>query len=306
MTASPAEPPTSAEEDWRYVDCRPLAEPAAPLRTELPGAPCGADAFPAPADATHAWALAGPCRALVLDRELALDDRGGSWALAVRVPAGARARLVVRRHPAAGRSASWICATLGAGARLELRDEGGEPLGVHLAAWTLALDGAAEAVLGVVQAGGRLQRQRIDARLAGAHASLRLVRVAELAGERQAHLLTRVEHAVGPSLSRQLAKAVLDGAARSSFDGLVTVCAGADGSDAAQRDHHLLRSSAARADTRPQLDIRADEVQAAHGATIGRLDADELLYLRQRGLPLPDAERLLIAAFLAEAREQLP
>ncbi|MDW8372387.1 MAG: SufD family Fe-S cluster assembly protein [Planctomycetota bacterium] len=307
MSGSALELPSSALEDWRYVDCRPLAASPASQATVLPGRPCAADAFPEPSDATHRWALAGERRAVQPDCEqLLLEDRGGCWALLVELAPRQRLRLCVRRHPAAGRSASWLHCRLAAGSCLEIRDEHEQPLGVHLAAWSVELASDATCALGVVQRGGLLQRQRLDAQLLAPGAEARVVRLAALDGARQAHLLARVTHAVGPTRSRQLAKAVLADAARSSFDGLIRVLPGADGSDALQRDHHLLLSPQARADSRPQLDVRADEVQAAHGATIGRLDAEEQLYLRQRGLPVAEAERLLVAAFLAEAEEALP
>ncbi|MBN8525702.1 MAG: SufD family Fe-S cluster assembly protein, partial [Planctomycetes bacterium] len=116
----------------------------------------------------------------------------------------------------------------------------------------------------------------------------------------QAHLLTRVVHA-GGTTSDQLVKAVLRDRSRTSFDGVVAMPAGADGSSAVQQDRNLLLSPQARADTRPQLDIRADEVEASHGATVGALDGDELIYLRARGLPLVQAREVLTAAFLDEA-----
>ena len=81
---------------------------------------------------------------------------------------------------------------------------------------------------------------------------------------------------------------------------LRTIHAGADGTDARLSNKNLLLSANAEVDTQPVLVIHADEVQAAHGATVGQLDANALFYLRSRGLPEEDAKRLLTSAFCRE------
>ena len=86
---------------------------------------------------------------------------------------------------------------------------------------------------------------------------------------------------------------------------MVRILAGCDGANAEQQNRNLLLSDLARADTRPQLDIKADDVKAAHGATVGQLDADELLYLRMRGITAADARGLLTAGFTGEVLARL-
>jgi len=113
----------------------------------------------------------------------------------------------------------------------------------------------------------------------------------------QVHHCIRVVHAAGATASTQLFKTIAGAASLASFDGLVTIRAGADGSAAEQRHHSLLLSPKARVDTRPQLDILADDVKAAHGATVGRPDADELFYLRSRGLGEAQALAVLTRGF---------
>jgi Fe-S cluster assembly protein SufD len=81
------------------------------------------------------------------------------------------------------------------------------------------------------------------------------------------------------------------------FHGAITVAAGADGADASLSNKNLLLSPNAEIDTQPVLEIHADEVKAAHGATVGQLDERALFYLRSRGLPPDAARHLLIAAF---------
>lgn len=295
--------PTQADEDWRYVDCRPLAGPAAPPATTPPGEAVGADAFPEPSDATHAWAAAGRRTALRIagSAELAIDDAGGDWALRLAIVPGATLRLALRRLPAAGRSASWLHLDVGRGAVVEIEDLPSAAGGVRLCACSAEVQRDARLELRLAQLGGELVRHRADLRLAEAGAEAAISAASAPRGDAQAHLLTRVVHAVGPTSSRQLAKAVLRDRSRTSFDGVVVMLAGADGCRAEQQDRNLLLSPLARADTRPQLDIRADEVEASHGATVGALDPEERLYLRARGLPAAAADELLTAAFLDEA-----
>jgi Fe-S cluster assembly protein SufD len=117
-----------------------------------------------------------------------------------------------------------------------------------------------------------------------------------------------VRHRAGPSQSAQLFKTLAGDSSIASFDGLVAIDRGADQSNAEQRNQNLLLSSKARVDTRPQLDILADDVKAGHGATVGQLNADELFYLRSRGLGDARARALLTRGFAMEAvaRMRLP
>lgn len=156
-----------------------------------------------------------------------------------------------------------------------------------------------------VGVGGQCVRSRSKGLLTGANASLSLAGLTVLAATRQAHQYLRVEHQVGDTGSQQVFKTIVDGKAVASFDGLVAIAKGADRSAAQQTNHNLLLSPGARADTRPQLDILADDVQAAHGATVGQINADELFYLRTRGLSEPTARALLIHGFAGEILEQL-
>jgi Fe-S cluster assembly scaffold protein SufB len=289
--------PTQADEDWRYVDCAPLA--AAPAGE----APCwgqAGGALPPAADATHTWAGA-VVRQAALAGQHRLRDTGGDWALVLTVAPGASAHLVVERAAVVGRSASWVHIELGRGASLVLDDITPQRTGTALAAISASVAQDAQLAVAVAQAGGDLQRHRIDITLLAPGAGFSLATASAARGRDQAHVLTRVTHRSGATTSRQVAKAVLHDRARGSFDGLVIMPPGSAGAAAEQVTRHLLLSPEARADARPQLDIRVDDVTASHGATIGQLDADELLYLRARGLPVAAATRLLTEAFLDEA-----
>jgi Fe-S cluster assembly protein SufD len=108
---------------------------------------------------------------------------------------------------------------------------------------------------------------------------------------------TRIDHSRPHGTSREHYRGVLDGTSRAVFNGKVIVHAGARKTDAAQANHNLLLSRGAEVDTKPQLEIHADDVKSKHGATVGRLDAVQLFYLRSRGFDETTANALLTHAF---------
>jgi Fe-S cluster assembly protein SufD len=112
-----------------------------------------------------------------------------------------------------------------------------------------------------------------------------------------------VEHAASGCVSREVFKSVVDDAARSVFQGKITVRPHAQKTDAKMATHTLLLSPEAEANSKPELEIFADDVQCGHGATVGALDEDLLFYLKARGIPANEAEALMIQAFVGEAIE---
>lgn len=106
--------------------------------------------------------------------------------------------------------------------------------------------------------------------------------------------------------TRQLHKCIIDDQARGVFNGKILVPQPAQLTDASQLSRNLLLSTKARVDTKPQLEITADNVKCSHGATVSQLDDDELFYLQSRGLDLDTSRHLLIDAFAAEILNQLP
>jgi len=111
---------------------------------------------------------------------------------------------------------------------------------------------------------------------------------------------TRIDHRVPCCTSRQLYKGILAGKAKAVFNGKVLVHVDAQHSQAQQSNKNLLLSEGALVSTKPQLEIWADDVQCAHGATVGRLDEDALFYMQSRGLPKTEARKLLRVAFANE------
>lgn len=114
-----------------------------------------------------------------------------------------------------------------------------------------------------------------------------------------------IEHTAPHCTSRQLYKGVMDGHGQGVFNGRVVVRPGAAGTDAAQTNKNLLLSDHAEVDTRPRLEILADDVKCTHGAAVGRLDEDAVFYLRSRGVPHLAARGLLIYAFVNEMVERI-
>jgi len=109
------------------------------------------------------------------------------------------------------------------------------------------------------------------------------------------------DHTAGACISREVFKTVLDGESRGVFQGKIIVQPHAQKTDAKMSAHALLLSEEAEADSKPELEIFADDVQCGHGATTGALDEDLLFYLRARGIPAKEAEALMIQAFVGEA-----
>ncbi|HTA64212.1 MAG TPA: Fe-S cluster assembly protein SufD [Xanthomonadaceae bacterium] len=151
-----------------------------------------------------------------------------------------------------------------------------------------------------VELGAGLSRHELNVRLEGERARLQAHGVLLADGSR--HIDTRlcIEHIARDTTCDLLWRGLASGRGRVVFHGGITIRAGADGSDARLSNKNLLLSAGAEIDAQPVLEIHADEVKAAHGATVGRLDETALFYLRSRGLPLADARALLVAAFCRE------
>ena len=113
-----------------------------------------------------------------------------------------------------------------------------------------------------------------------------------------------VDHAAPGCTSRQLYKGVVSGDGHGVFNGHLVVRPGADGTDAAQVNKNLLLSERAEVDTRPRLEINADDVACSHGAAVGQLDPDALFYLRSRGVSEREARAVLVSGFAREILER--
>src|SRR3954462_983182 len=151
--------------------------------------------------------------------------------------------------------------------------------------------------------GGGVVRNQLFLRFGGEGTLANIRGATLLKGRQHADTTLVVDHAAAGCQSREVFKSVLDDQSRGIFQGKIIVGPGAQKTDAKMASHALMLSEEAEADSKPELEIFADDVQCGHGATAGDLDEDLLFYLRARGIPPAEAEALLIQAFVGEAIE---
>jgi Fe-S cluster assembly protein SufD len=149
--------------------------------------------------------------------------------------------------------------------------------------------------------GARIARTEIHTHLAGRGAVAHVNGAQLLAATQHADFTSVMRHSAPHGTSRQTVKNVLSGHARGVFQGRIEVTRDAQKTDGYQMNQALLLSPDAEVDTKPELEIFADDVKCSHGATVGELDAEQLFYLRSRGIPDAEARAILVRAFLAEA-----
>ncbi len=153
--------------------------------------------------------------------------------------------------------------------------------------------------------GARLARHDIRAELAGEGADVTLNGLYVVKGKQHVDHHTVIDHQVAHCTSRELYKGVLDDASSGVFNGRVIVRQDAQKTDSQQSNKNLLLSNEALVNTNPQLEINADDVKCAHGATIGQLDAEALFYLRSRGIAQQEAQRILTEGFMADVSDRI-
>jgi Fe-S cluster assembly protein SufD len=173
-------------------------------------------------------------------------------------------------------------------------------LGFHLASQTLELGAGAEADLLHIDLGARLARNDLRIDLAGEACSVRAHGLFFADQARHIDNHTRIDHRGIRSTSRETWRGIADGRGRGVFNGKVVVHPGADKTDARLSSQNLLLSRTAEIDTKPELEIYADDVKCAHGATTGQLDDAAVFYLRSRGIGQEQARRMLVASFARE------
>ncbi|HET8900174.1 MAG TPA: Fe-S cluster assembly protein SufD, partial [Rhodanobacteraceae bacterium] len=151
-----------------------------------------------------------------------------------------------------------------------------------------------------LELGAALARNELNVRLQGDGATLQADGVLLASGRRHVDTRLGIEHVARDTTCGLTWRGLAAQRGKAVFHGGITIHAGADGSAANLSNKNLLLSADAEIDTQPVLVIHADEVQAAHGATVGQLDPTALFYLRSRGLAEADARRLLTGAFCRE------
>ena len=154
--------------------------------------------------------------------------------------------------------------------------------------------------------GAKLSRHDLHAQIEGGSTMAGLHGLTKIGGSQVSDTHSVMNHAHPNSESDQLHKCVVDDRAHAIFNGKIFVRQIAQQTNAFQLNRNLLRSRHAKIDTKPQLEIFADDVKCTHGATIGQLDEDQLFYLQTRGIGAGDAAGLLTYAFAAEVVERVP
>ncbi len=225
----------------------------------------------------------------------------------VHLGAGSRATII---ESYAGSGRYWTNAValvdLGSGAALrhaKLQDEGTDAIHFGQVRANIAADARYESF--VLTLGGRLSRHDSFATFAGEGAACGLFGAYLLRGEQEATNATFVDHAVPKCTTNEVFKGVVDERAHGVFLGKITVRPQAQKTNANQLNKNLLLSARANVDTKPELEILADDVKCSHGATVGDLDEEALFYLEARGIPAGDARRMLIEAFAADAIDRI-
>jgi Fe-S cluster assembly protein SufD len=157
-----------------------------------------------------------------------------------------------------------------------------------------------------VAMGSRIQRNDLDVLMDGPGCHVTLQGLYMGRGDQLVDNHTLIRHAHPACASREVYVGVLDDRSHGVFNGKVYVTPEAQQTDGKQTNRNLLLSDHARVDTKPQLEIFADDVKCTHGATVGRLDETALFYLQSRGIETPLARKILTYAFAAEVLEEIP
>lgn len=311
----PSSFPSRRVEAWKYTDLRRVlrdAPPASPVAEVAPGGPfsaLGGDEVAVVNGHGAASIVAGEGeRTLRLRFVSTTDESGHQPETTLEVAPGGRL-LLLESHE--GRASGYVANTrlkisVGEGAsltRIVLGEDAADALAFVRAEVTLSAGATFEQV--TATSGAKLQRFETHVRHPGQGTSVRMDGLYALSGERHADLTSVVTHAGLDGQTSQLVKGVVRDQARGVFQGKIVVERGADGTDARMAHNALILSERGEVDAKPELIIYADDVQCAHGNTVGTLDESALFYMQQRGLPAEEARALLTQAFLFEVVDRI-
>ena len=301
--------PSTDLEEWKYTNLAALAalpEAALQPEAELASATGHGDAL----DALNA-AFAGGVTELRIPANTRREDP---------IRPADRAHQRHRLHLERGSEATMILNTSGdgvfetifadieleAGAQLHLirlNDAGADSHRITRINLRLSRDACCDVV--TVDLGGRLTRHDLNVDLAEPGAALHLHGLYAPAGDGHIDNHTRIEHRAPHCISREQYRGIARDKARGVFNGMIRVHKDAQKTDSEQRIANLILSPGAEINAKPELEIYADDVKCAHGATFGQLDDEALFYLRSRGLPEPTARALLTWTFAHEVLQHI-
>src|SRR5215471_2594878 len=177
--------------------------------------------------------------------------------------------------------------------------------GFHIAATNAVLGSKAKYETTSINLGAAISRHNIDVVMNHEGAECAVDGLYMIEGSQHTDTHSVIDHRRPQCTSRQLYKGILDGKSRAVFNGKVFVRHGAQQTDAQQTNKNLLLSKEAQVDTKPQLEIFADDVKCTHGAAVGQLEEDELFYLESRGINPALARNILTYGFAEEVIERI-
>jgi Fe-S cluster assembly protein SufD len=193
---------------------------------------------------------------------------------------------------------AWHLADEASLIRVMLVEEG--PEAVHFGEVAATLGAGATLDAFALLLGGGTVRHEASVTLAGDHAQCRIDGAFLVSGREEANIVTTIDHQAVGGTTTELIKGVAAGRGHGAFQGKIIVREDAQQTDARQTSRNLILSRRAVIDTKPELEILADDVKCAHGASVGDLDEAALFYLRARGIPEAEARQLLVEGFLRE------
>ncbi|RYC12305.1 Fe-S cluster assembly protein SufD [Ciceribacter ferrooxidans] len=249
----------------------------------------------------------------VVEAPIELQSVHGAGQLHVRYPVtfGAKSRAtVIERHIGNGAGAALVSAVsdlvLGDDADVTwiiLQAQGKDD--THLGQIKAELGAGAKFRLFIINAGGKLVRQEVHVRTAGEGSDFTLRGINLIGGESHVDVTMTLGHDVANTTSTEIVRNVVFDRGRGVFQGMIRVAPDAQKTDARMACNTLLLSDDGEFSVKPELEIFADDVQCAHGATVADIDHNHLYYMMSRGVPEKQARALLVRAFVAEIVEEL-
>ena len=243
---------------------------------------------------------------LMLLFEGAGDDASTHPVVYVRLAAAAKLQLAELHASSVALAAPLIGYDIGEGACLEqVKLQSESAATTHLSSTGVRLAEKASIAGFSLSVGGTLARLETHVTMAGEFADCQLSAIYMGRGSQHQDVTTYMDHAVPNCTSNQIIRGVLDDTARGVYQGKVHVAPDAQKTDGQQMARALLLSRKAEVNAKPELEIYADDVICAHGATVGELDATQLFYLTSRGIPEDIARAMLVEAFLVDTIETI-
>mgnify|MGYP000294091154 CR=1 FL=1 len=176
---------------------------------------------------------------------------------------------------------------------------------IHIATLAAKQAAGSQWISSSISLGAKLARNDVHTQLLGEQAHVQMDGLYLPINEQHVDFHTRIDHAVPNTTSEELFKGVLDDDSHAVFNGKVIVHKDAQKTDANQQNHNLLLSRACAIDSKPEMEIYADDVKCAHGSTVGQLNEDHLFFLRARGLDEVSARSLLTYAFAVDVLDRI-